>query len=117
MLERYAATPVGPWYVRHAAGLACVVVGAISLLVAFWVHFGGGSHDITEVTDLRVSMPLLVLAILAGGASFARRERNHWLPIVGMALALAAPLIGWLILVAIVAIIAIVVMLVIAKFH
>jgi hypothetical protein len=116
VLERFAATNLGPWYVRHAAGLASLVFGAVSLVIAFWIQFGT-PHDITTPTDLRVTLPLLAAAILAGVTSFVRREKLRPLAVSGIAMAAAAPLLGWVVVVAAVALVAALALAILAKLH
>jgi hypothetical protein len=114
VLER-ASGRHGPWYKRDMFGLACVAVGAIGLVIAIYLQFGS-KREITTPPDLRVTIPLLVLALAGGITSLVRREHLRILPIVGVAMALASVVIGWLIIVAAVAAVAIVAILIIAKF-
>jgi hypothetical protein len=106
----------GPWYMRFGLGIACVALGAISLLAAFWMQFGG-HREITTPPDPLVTVPLLVLAIAAGVWSFLRREKMRALPIAGVSMAAAAAVLGWIVVVACVGVVALVALLVIAKFH
>jgi hypothetical protein len=96
-------------------GLACVALGGVALVVAIYLQFGS-KREITTPPDLRVTVPLLVLALAGGITSLVRREHLRILPVVGIAMALAAVVIGWLIIVAAVAAVAIIAILIIAKF-
>jgi hypothetical protein len=55
--------------------------------------------------DVRITAPFLVLACAAAVVSLVRRERAHALPIAGVALAAAAMVLGWVIVVGIIALV------------
>jgi hypothetical protein len=114
MLERAAS--FGPWYVRSAAGIACAVVGGAGLIEAYLAQFGTG-QSVPTIGNLAILMPILGVAVVLAVISFLRRERPVALPVAGLAMALAAPVVGWIVLVAAVAAAALVVLGVIAKFH
>jgi len=73
-----------------------IVAGAASLLAALIMQFGG-QRQITEPPDARVTIPLLVLAALATGVAFYRREPHRPLAILGIGMATAALALGWVI--------------------
>ena len=114
MLERAAS--FGPWYVRSGAGIACAVVGGGGLIEAYVVQFGTG-QPVPTVGNLAILLPILGVTVVLAVISFLRRERPVVLPVAGLAMALAAPVVGWIVLVAAVAAAALVVLGVIAKFH
>jgi hypothetical protein len=116
VLERYAAQSYGPWYVRHAAGIIAIVVGFVGLVAAYWLQFGP-DHAITQVPDLRVTIPFLVVTVASGTVALVRGERMRGLPIAGMAMATAATVLGWFILVAAVAAVAVIAILIAAKLN
>jgi hypothetical protein len=111
-----APSRVKPWYVADAFGLVAIVFGVAALLAGFWTQFGE-AREITQPSDLRVVLPLGGVALVAAVIALVRRERHLQLPVVSLAMALSAPLLGWVVLVAGVAAAAAVTMLIIAKFH
>jgi hypothetical protein len=110
------ATSSGPWVTRHVGGTLAMIFGTAALIAGFWTVFAVG-REITEVADLRVVLPLSGVAIVSGVVALLRRERLPGLAIGGIALATAAPVLGWVVLVAIVAVAALAVMLLAAKFQ
>jgi hypothetical protein len=113
VLQKSTGTP-GPWYRRHAFGIAAASLGGIAILIAFWIQFGG-EREITRVPDLRVTIPFLLVTAGLAVTAFVRRERLRALPIAGLALATSACVLGWLIIVAAVAAAAVIAILIIAK--
>jgi hypothetical protein len=97
--------PQGPLLARHAAGLVCIAVGLISLLIAVYLQFRI-KQEITNIPDLRVTLPLLAVTIGAGVFAFIRREPMRVIPVAGIAMATSAVFVGWLIVVGIVAVVA-----------
>jgi hypothetical protein len=114
MLER--ATAFGPWYVRCWAGILAALIGGAAIIVGYWTQFGSG-QPVPTVGSPAIFLPLFGGALVAAIVSFARREKPVGLAIAGLAMGLAAPVVGWLVLVAAVAAVAVAVLLVIAKFH
>lgn len=93
--------PAGPppanpreWLVRHALGLAAVVVGAVSFMIA-----AIRQDELWSTPDHRVTIPLFVLALVLGVISFVRQEPSRLLPLAGVALAGVAVALGWVIVV------------------
>lgn len=105
-----------PWVVRHAFGAVATVFGVAALLAGFWTQFQGG-REITAPSELRVVLPLGSVAIVAAIVSLVRREQRRELAVMGIAMALAAPLLGWVVLVAAVCAAAGIALLIIAKFQ
>jgi hypothetical protein len=95
-------------------GIGAASIGGIAILVAFFLQFGS-ERAITKVPDLRITIPMLVVAVALGVMSFVKRERLRALPIAGVALAVSACVLGWLIIVAAVAAAAVIAILIIAK--
>jgi hypothetical protein len=111
---KQSAGSIGPWYRRYAFSTAALVLGVIALLVAFYLQFGRGKA-ITDVPDLRVTLPLLAVTIAVGVAALIRRERLWALPVAGMACAVGGVVVGWLVLVGAVAAVAVLAIVIIAK--
>jgi len=109
-------TTTKPWIVSNVAGVVAMIFGFAALLAGFWTQFQGG-REITQPSELRVVLPLGSVALVAGVIALARREPHHALAVGGIAMALAAPLLGWVVLVAAVAAAALLALLIIAKFH
>lgn len=115
-LERQTPPPPKPWALRNLSGVAAMIFGLAALLAGFWTQFRRG-HEITEPSELRVVLPLGAVALVAAVVALVRREPTPALAVGGLAMALAAPLLGWVVLVAAVAAAAMLALLVIAKFH
>jgi peptidoglycan/LPS O-acetylase OafA/YrhL len=111
-LQREAGEPEQPsgWALRHAAGLVCAVLGLAAIAVASILCFGG--DEIQRIPDVRVSMPFLVGVLAAAIVSLVRREGAYALPIGGVALAGAAMVLGWALVVGVIAVITAVIILV-----
>jgi hypothetical protein len=111
---KQSAGSIGPWYRRYGLSVVALTLGVIALLVAFYLQFGRGKA-ITDVPDLRVTLPLLVVTVAAGVAALLRHERLWALPVAGMACAVGGVVVGWLVLVGAVAAATILVIVIIAK--
>lgn len=116
VLERSAGTGSRSVWLARLGGVLSLVFGAAALIAGLWTQFGT-AREITELADLRVVLPLGSLALVAGIVSLVRRERPVALAVGGMAMGLAAPVLGWVVLVSVVAAAALLVILVIAKFQ
>jgi hypothetical protein len=114
MLER--ATGVGPWYVRLGAGVVALLVGAGALITGYWSQFAAG-RPIPTVGEVSIFLPFFVMTLVAATIAFVRREKLPGLAIGGLAMAVAAPIVGWVVLTAAVAAVAVAVLLILAKFH
>ena len=99
------------WIRGHAAGLICAALGLIAVAAASLLYFGG-DDDVTRIPDVRFTTPFLVASLAAAIVSFARREGVYALAIGGIALAGAAMVLGWAIVVGIIAVVTAVVILV-----
>ncbi|HKA86500.1 MAG TPA: hypothetical protein VKE22_02505 [Haliangiales bacterium] len=116
MLERSAAVARRPWYRAHAAGIVSLAVGFAALIVGYWLQFHD-RHEITELPDLRVMLPLFAVAAAAGITALVRREPRPVLPILGIGLATAAIVLGWFLLVLAVAAATSVILLLVLKLN
>lgn len=115
VLERATPPKRVPWYQANAFGLGALGVGFASLIAAFVMQFGG-EREITEVPDMRITIPLLIMAVGVGVTALVRREPWRAMAIAGMGMAGAALALGWMIVAAAVALGAVVAILIIAKF-
>lgn len=114
MLER--AARFGPWYSRAAAGAIAFALGGVALIAGYWSQFATG-RPVPSVGEPAVFVPIFGVTLLVFVVALVRRERPLGLPIAGLAMAIAAPLVGWVVLVAAIAAVALAVALVIAKFY
>jgi hypothetical protein len=87
------STRPGPppgWFRHHAIGLLTLLIGLVGFIVVaisqqtFWSQ-----------PDWRLSVPFLVAAVAAGAVSLARREGAVYLPLLGIGLAAAAMVLGF----------------------
>jgi hypothetical protein len=116
VLERAAGTPSSePWYRTHVGGLVAAVAGVASIIAAGFMQFGG-HREITQPPDARVTVPLLVLAIVGVAVAFVRKEPHRALAFSGIGLAAAAVALGWVLVAAAVGAGAVLCCIVIAKF-
>jgi len=87
----------GPWALQHLAGLIALGLGALGFVVVTL------SQDrIWASPDWRITVPFLVATLAAAAASIARREGMWVLPLVGVGLAAAALVLGWVVITGIV---------------
>lgn len=102
-LQREAGEPAtaGEWVRKHAAGLAAAGLGLIAIAVASIGYFATG-NEIATMPDVRMTGPLLAVTAAAAVASLVRREGTYALPVCGLALAGAAMVLGWVIVVGII---------------
>lgn len=86
------------WLAQRKAAAAAMALGVLSFLV---VAIAQG--QISSTPDWRVSVPGFALTAIASVVSLARREpRGYWLWGIGLAVAAAAIVLGWFLMVAIV---------------
>lgn len=110
-LHREAGEPatVMDWVRKHGAGLVCVALGSIAIVIGSLGYLAAG-EEIARIPDVRLTAPLLVAACAAAVASLVRREGAYALPVSGVAMAGAAMVLGWVIVVGIIALAAALVM-------
>lgn len=119
MLQKSAGTNSSdraPWHVRNMYGLGAVAAGIAALIAAFVMQFGG-DRALDQLPDMRITVPLLLVAIGTGVTSFVRREPHRYLSVAGMGMAGAAVALGWVIVACAVALASIIVIAIIAKFN
>jgi hypothetical protein len=83
--------PATEWLVARLAAVIAVALGALTFVVVAIVE----PHLFTT-PDWRISVPGFVLTAAAAAVSVARRERAWSLLALGVGLAGAAPVLGWL---------------------
>ncbi|HUS32572.1 MAG TPA: hypothetical protein VMZ53_28920 [Kofleriaceae bacterium] len=91
-----------PDHLRPVRTPRAAAVIALALGVVAFAVCAISQQDIWATPDWRVSVPGLAVTSIAAIASVARREKSHALWIVGVALAAAATVLGWFLMVAIV---------------
>ena len=99
-LRQHRATEPPPrhgWLGAHAFGLAALAIGVIGFLVVALT-----AKPLWATPDWRLSVPFLIATVVAAAASLIRRERAVALPLLGVALAAAAVVLGWFLVTAIV---------------
>jgi hypothetical protein len=88
----------GAWLAKRPAALAAAILGVVSFLV---VAISQG--EVWATPDWRVSVPGFVVTAIVSAVSLARREpRGYWIWGIGLALAAAAIVLGWFLMVAII---------------
>jgi hypothetical protein len=87
----------GEWVHQHLGGLAALVVGIVSFVVVAIVQ-----DPLWSTPDWRLSAPGFAAAVVATFVSLRRRERAHFLWLLGLGFAGAALVLGWFLLLAIV---------------
>ena len=116
MLERAAGTSASqPWFRSHLAGLVAATAGLASIIAASFMQFGG-HREITEPPNAYVTVPLLVLALIAAGASLHRHEPHRAFAIAGVGMAASAVALGWVLVAAGVGVGAVLACIILAKF-
>ncbi len=114
-LSRAAEPPSQPsWARSHAAGLLAFALGLAALVVTALVHLSGDG-EITKIPDVRMTIPFLASAIIAVVVAFVRREGAYPLPIAGLALALAAVVLGWALILGAIAIVTVIAILILSE--
>jgi divalent metal cation (Fe/Co/Zn/Cd) transporter len=116
VLERSAGLGRKPWFLAHAATAVALAVGIASLIAGYWLQFERG-REITQIPDLRVTLPLAALAAAAGIVAFRRREPYPAVAVLGVGMAGTAVVLGWFLVVAAVGGATLLLALIAAKLH
>ncbi len=97
--EHLAPPKVDPkaWLRAHVFGLAALLVGVAAFIVVTILQ-----RTLWSQPDWRITVPLFVVAAALGATSIARKESSYGLPLLGIALAAAAMVMGWFLIMAIV---------------
>lgn len=103
------------WMRSHAAGLAAFVIGLAALAITAAIHLGSGD-ELTKIPDARLTIPLLITTVIAAVTAFVRREGAYALPFAGLALAVAATVLGWALLIGAVAAVAALIIVILSEF-
>jgi hypothetical protein len=85
------------WIAQRPAGLAALVLGVLAFIVVTV-----SQQEMWTTPDWRISVPGFAATAVASLASLARREKAHWLWVVGLGLAAATLVLGWFMMLAIV---------------
>ena len=80
------------FFVKHAAGLVALLLGMVGFIVVAVTQ-----EQFWSQPDLRIATPFLIASIAAAAVSFARREGAIYLPLLGVGLAAAAMVLGFVI--------------------
>lgn len=101
-----------PEHLQTAHRRSPVAVLALVLGVAAFVVVMVAQRELWSTPDWRVSVPGFAATLVASLASLARREKAYALWITGLALAAAALVLGWFLMVAVVVAVAAILMLI-----
>ena len=86
------------WLVRNAASMTALVLGVVGVVVVVIL-----SQDVFWATpDPRLTVPVVLAVATAATIALVRRERAYPAWLIGLGLALAAVVLGWFVMVAIV---------------
>jgi hypothetical protein len=88
------ATPLA-WLARRPAAVVAALLGVLSFAIVAITQ-----PELWTTPDWRVSLPGFAAAVIASIVSLARRERGYWLWGLGLAIAAAALVLGWFMMVA-----------------
>jgi hypothetical protein len=86
------AGPSPHWFRDHAMGLLALAIG-----VAGFIAVATQQQEFWAQPDLRLSVPFLIASIAVGVVSMARREGAIYLPLLGIGLAAAAMVLGFVV--------------------
>jgi len=92
---------------RSPLAIAALVLGIAAFAVVFVTQ-----RELWSTPDWRISVPGFTVTFLASVASMARREKGYVLWIAGLALAAAALVLGWFLMIAVVVAVAAILMLI-----
>jgi uncharacterized membrane protein YccC len=101
-----------PDHLQPATRRSPVAVVALVLGVAAFVVVMVAQRELWATPDWRISVPGFALTFIASLISLARREKAYALWITGLALAAAALVLGWFLMIAVVVAVAAILMLI-----
>ncbi len=91
-------TGPGSWLAQRPWGAGALALGILAFLVCAITQGG-----VTSLPDARVSLPAFALVVIASGLSLVRREPGAYpLLLLGLALAGAAIVLGWFLMIVVV---------------
>jgi hypothetical protein len=85
------------WIIKHAFGLGALLVGVVAFIVVTIMQ-----KQLWAQPSWQMTVPFFVVATALGATSIARKEGSYGLPLLGIALAAAAMVMGWFLIMAIV---------------
>jgi len=85
------------WLIKHAAGVASLVLGALAFIVV-----AISQDQMWAQPDWRISVPAFVLTAVAAIAAIVRKEHSSTYWLLGLGLAGAALVLGWVLMLAII---------------
>lgn len=101
-----------PDHLQAATRRSPVAIVALVLGVAAFVVVMVAQRELWATPDWRISVPGFAVTFIASLASLARREKGYALWITGLALAAAALVLGWFLMIAVVVAVAAILMLI-----
>jgi hypothetical protein len=94
-LKRATAPSELHWARANIAGLIAIGLGALAFAIPAVTQ-----NELWTTPDWRLTVPFFLVTAVVTGISFLRRERLWALPLVGLAAAGAAMVMGWFVVVA-----------------
>jgi hypothetical protein len=85
------------WLIKHAAGVASLVLGALAFIVV-----AISQDQMWAQPDWRISVPAFALTAAAAFAAIVRKEHSSTYWLLGLGLAGAALVLGWILMLAII---------------
>jgi hypothetical protein len=85
------------WLIKHAAGVAALVLGALAFIVV-----AISQDQMWAQPDWRISVPAFALTAVAALAAIYRKEHSSTYWLLGLGLAGAALVLGWILMLAII---------------
>lgn len=81
------------WVAQHGYGLAALVVGALAFATVALTQ-----ERLWTNGDLRIALPFFAVTVALAATALAKREGARALPMLGLGLAAAAVVMGWVLL-------------------
>ncbi|MFT3696114.1 MAG: hypothetical protein QM831_23450 [Kofleriaceae bacterium] len=85
------------WFAKHAVGTIALSLGILTFIVAMV-----SSHHVFATPDPRITVPAFVLTAGASLWAYLRKEHSGTLWLIGLGLAGASLVLGWILMLAIV---------------